>query len=258
MVKKARWRFSASPLSSATLQAMPIVSRFACASVKEMRLSAFVCRGGVAYECFFKGRNMISRAWIVVALLGSGAAFAATPTAAAKAQYNADAKKAASQYAADKKDCTTEQDANARLQCRRDAKTVYDQTLLKAKANMNATATAQPVSKACADCGTVSAVTVLEKEGEGSAVGMIAGGVGGALLGNQVGGGIGKDLATVAGAVGGAYAGKKIEEKVRSHKVWTVTVQYPDKSEKNFEFKEDPKYQTGDLVKNAGDSITRR
>jgi uncharacterized protein YcfJ len=97
-----------------------------------------------------------------------------------------------------------------------------------------------------------------ERDGEGSAVGMIAGGVGGALLGNQIGGGIGKDIATVAGAVGGAYAGKKIEEKVRAHKVWTVAVQYPDNSTRNFEFKEDPGYKSGDAVKNAGASIVRR
>lgn len=201
---------------------------------------------------------MISRAWMTVALLCSSAAFAATPASPAKAQYNAEAKKAAAQYAMDNKVCAGEQDANARLQCRRDAKTVYDQALLKAKANMNAVASAQPAHGVCPDCGTVSAVTVTEKDGEGSAVGMIAGGVGGAILGNQVGGGVGKDLATIAGAAGGAYAGKKIEEKVRAHKVWTVTVQYPDNNKRDFEFNEDPRYQAGDLVKNAGNSITRR
>jgi outer membrane lipoprotein SlyB len=201
---------------------------------------------------------MISRQWVLVALLCSSAAFAATPTPAAKARYSADSKKAAVQYEADKKVCGAEQDANARLQCRRDAKTVYDEAIRKAKTSMNSATSAQPASAACADCGTVSAVNVNEKDGEGSAVGMIAGGVGGAILGNQVGGGIGKDLATVAGAVGGAYAGKKIEEKVRKHTVWTVTVQYPDNSRRDFEFKEDPKYQAGDLVKNAGSGITRR
>lgn len=39
---------------------------------------------------------------------------------------------------------------------------------------------------------------------------IIAGGVIGGLLGNQVGGGSGKALATIAGAAGGAYAGDKI------------------------------------------------
>lgn len=201
---------------------------------------------------------MISRHWILAALLCSGAAFAATPLSAAKAQYNADAKKAATQYEADKKVCADEKEANARLQCRHDAKTVYDQAMLKAKTSMNTVAGAQPTEAACAGCGTVSAVSVIKKDGEGSAVGMIAGGVGGAILGHQVGGGIGKDLATIAGAAGGAYAGKKIEEKVRAHTVWNVTVQYPDNSKRTFEFKEDPKYQAGDLVKNVGNSIARR
>lgn len=201
---------------------------------------------------------MISRPWMLAALLCYGATFAATPASTAKSQYNAEAKKASVQYEADKKVCTDEQDADARLQCRRDAKSAYDQALLKAKASMNAAATRQPAAVACAGCGTVSAVSVVEKEGEGTPLGMIAGGVGGAILGHQVGGGIGKDLATVAGAVGGAYAGKKIEEKVRTHTVWNVTVQYPDNSKRNFEFKEDPHYKAGDLVKNAGEGITRR
>lgn len=199
-------------------------------------------------------------------LLCTGAAFAATSTTTvspAKAQYSADSKKAAAQYEADKKVCADEASSEARLQCRRDARSVYDKALAAAKATMTAATVPASAKKAganvvCADCGTVVSVSMSERDGEGSAVGMIAGGVGGALLGNQIGGGIGKDIATVAGAVGGAYAGKKIEEKVRAHKVWTVAVQYPDNSTKNFEFKEDPGYKSGDAVKNAGASIVRR
>ena len=192
---------------------------------------------------------MITRTCMAIALLCSSATFAATPASTAKTQYNAEVKKAAQQYEADKKECSDEKDAEARLQCRRDAKTVYDNALKTAKANSTAAASKHPGTAACADCGTVTAVSESERDGEGSAVGMIAGGVGG---------GIGKDLATVAGAVGGAYAGKKIEEKVRAHKVWTVTVEYPDSSSRKFEFKEDPHYKAGDLVKNAGTGITRR
>jgi outer membrane lipoprotein SlyB len=86
---------------------------------------------------------------------------------------------------------------------------------------------------------------------------MIAGGAAGALLGRQLGGGIGKDIATVAGAVGGAYAGKEIEKRVKTHKVWNVSVQYKDGSKHNFEFKEDPGLAVGDTVKKSGDSIVR-
>ncbi|MDD2925444.1 glycine zipper 2TM domain-containing protein [Rhodoferax sp.] len=200
---------------------------------------------------------MIHRTLVGFVLICSSTAFAAG-TSAAQAQYTADAKKAAQQYEADKKVCADESDANARLQCRRDARTVYDKALATAKASLKAASPASSTSSACADCGTVTSVKVVERDGQGSAIGMIAGGVGGAVLGHQVGGGVGKDLATVAGAVGGAYAGKKIEEKVRAHKVWMVTVQYPDNSKRSFEFKEDPGYKAGDLVKNSGNSISRR
>lgn len=174
-----------------------------------------------------------------------------------KPLYTEDSKKAATDYAADRKLCAEESSSDARLQCRRDAKTVYDRTQANAKSKIPATNIPSPVNGACPQCGRVVAVSIVDKEGEGGAVGIIAGGVGGAILGHQVGGGVGKDLATIAGAAGGAYAGKKIEGKVRSHKVWNVSVQYPDKSKKHFEFKEDPGYRVGDTVKNSGASIAR-
>ena len=100
-------------------------------------------------------------------------------------------------------------------------------------------------------------VTTTDKAGEGSAVGVIAGGATGALLGRQIGSGTGKDIATIAGALGGALAGKKIEEKVKTHKVWVVSVQYADGSTRSFEFEQDPGYKTGDAVKNSGQGIMR-
>lgn len=186
-----------------------------------------------------------------------------------KAQYAADTKAAKTRYDSDVKLCADETSSNARLQCRRDAKTEYDKALTEAKARMSTAAPAAapaaaptpaptPISQpACPDCGKVVSVNVTEKQGEGSALGVIGGGVAGALLGQQVGQGAGKDLATIAGAVGGAYAGKKIEEKVRTHKVWTVNVQYGDGSRRSFEFSQDPGLIVGDKVRNSGDSVVR-
>ncbi|MDO9195479.1 glycine zipper 2TM domain-containing protein [Rhodoferax sp.] len=178
-----------------------------------------------------------------------------------KAQYAAESKKALTRYEADKQLCNDETSSNARLQCRRDAKAEYDKAIAAAKAQMPvsapAPAKAQAAKVVCADCGKVLAVTMHEKEGEGGPVGMIAGGVTGAILGRQVGGGLGKDLATIAGAAGGAYAGKKIEEKVRTHKVWTVSVQYGDGRKNSFEFEQDPGLKAGDPVKNSGNTIVR-
>ena len=96
------------------------------------------------------------------------------------------------------------------------------------------------------------------KKGKGGALGTIGGGVAGALLGHQVGGGTGKDVATIAGAAGGAYAGYKTEEKLRSAKTWTVTVKMDNGEQRAIEFDHEPGVKSGDLVKVSGNTITRR
>ena len=180
-----------------------------------------------------------------------------------KAQLAADSKKALARYNDDKKLCNDEATSNARLQCRRDAKAEYDKAIAAAKAHSAAPAQVKEVkpgngSKAvCADCGKVAAVTVTEKEGESSPLGLIAGGVAGAVLGHQVGGGMGKDLATIAGAAGGAYAGKKIEEQVKTKKIWVVSVHYANGTKGSFDFEQDPGLKAGDSVKNSGSTIVR-
>ncbi len=157
-------------------------------------------------------------------------------------------KAAAARYESDKKLCAEESTSTARMQCLRDAKAEYD------KAAGGAAAAAD----VCKTCGTVKSVAVVEKKGEGGPVGMIAGGVAGALLGNQIGSGTGRSVATVAGAAGGAYAGKKIEENVRTTKVWAVHVRMDDGAEKTFHFEKDPGFKAGDPVKQSGGSIVRR
>lgn len=195
----------------------------------------------------------------------AGGAWAATP---ANPQLTVDSKAAQARYDTDKKLCNDETTSAARLQCRRDAKAEYDQAIAAAKARMAASpvpaplpvapaAVATQAAPACAECGRILSIAVTEKAGEYSAVGVIAGGALGAVLGNQVGGGFGKDLATLAGAAGGAYAGKVIEEKIKTHKVWSVTVLYANESKASFDFTNDPGLQVGDRVKNIGNTITR-
>lgn len=204
---------------------------------------------------------------LALSALASGAMAQTAPSA--KAQYTADTRAAKSRYDSDLKLCADEPVSSARLQCRRDAKSEYDKALADAKTRLStaSAATAAPATAlaptttphqpACPDCGKVTAISVTEKQGEGGAIGIIGGGAAGALLGQQVGQGAGKDLATIAGALGGAYAGKKIEEKVRTHKVWHVTVQYEDGSRRSFEFAQDPGLLVGDKVRNSGDTIVR-
>ncbi|MEO7105293.1 MAG: glycine zipper 2TM domain-containing protein [Rhodoferax sp.] len=177
---------------------------------------------------------------------------------AVSTQFKADSKAAQTRYNSDKKLCNDETSSKARLQCRRDAKAEYDQAIAAAKAAAAPTpAPAKLAALPCEKCGRVLSIAVTEKAGEASAVGVIAGGALGAVLGHQVGGGVGKDLATLAGAAGGAYAGKVIEEKVKTHKVWIVTVVYANESKASFNFAQDPGFHVGDPVKNAGGSIAR-
>ena len=101
----------------------------------------------------------------------------------------------------------------------------------------------------CANCGTVSAVNVVEQKGEGSGIGAVAGGVLGGVLGNQVGRGGGRTAATVVGAGAGAYAGHEIEKYAKSAKRYDVAVRMADGSSRNFPFEKEPVFRVGESVK---------
>ena len=191
---------------------------------------------------------------ILVALALAGLACSAQAQSP-KEQFNAESRRIATRYADDKKLCAEDGNSSARMQCLRDAKSEYDKSLALAKAQLKA-APARPAG-GCMECGKVSAIVVSDKAGDSSALGVIAGGVAGALLGNQVGSGHGRQLATVAGAAGGAYAGKKIEENAKSTKQWTVHVQYDDGRQASFNFDHDPRMLSGDRVRNDHGNLVR-
>ena len=189
--------------------------------------------------------------------IGLVVAVEAAPTP--KKQYAIETKQAAVRYADDKKLCADESTSSTRMQCLRDAKAEYGKALAAAKVKLKEASSAKPAAAiVCQDCGKVTAVKAVEKEGESTPLGLIAGGVAGAVLGHQVGQGRGKDLATIAGAAGGAYAGHKIEQNVRSTKSWVVTVHMDNGEERNFNFDKDPGFAAGDLIKQSGESVVRR
>lgn len=192
---------------------------------------------------------------------GLAQAQAQAPAASAplspRAQYAADSKQLNARYQSDLALCNSEASSAGRLQCKRDAKAEYDKDLAAAKAKMNAPRAAGTPAAACADCGKVASVTVEERQGQGSAMGLIAGGVVGGLLGNQVGGGRGKDLATIAGAAGGAYAGREVEKRVNTHKVWVVRVTFPNNEATTYEFAQDPGLKAGDGVRKSDKTVVK-
>lgn len=178
-----------------------------------------------------------------------------------RSQYDIDSKLALTRYQEDQKVCKDVPDSGARLQCYRDAKTAYDQSITAAKARRDAGSGAggarTGVASTCPDCARVVSISQVEREGEPSALGTIAGGIAGALLGRQIGGGSGQDLATVAGAAGGAYAGRQIEKKVSTHKAWLIAVQFPDGSRAEHEYAQDPGLRVGDLVRKTDQGFVR-
>jgi len=106
------------------------------------------------------------------------------------------------------------------------------------------------VAKAvCHTCGVVENIREIESKGEASALGTIAGGVGGAVLGNQVGNGNGRTAMTVLGAVGGALAGREIEKNVKKTKSYAIDVRLEDGSTRTISSTTSPAWRIGDHVR---------
>ena len=94
-----------------------------------------------------------------------------------------------------------------------------------------------PVARApvCASCGRVESVQAVEQAEPATGVGAVAGGVLGAVVGNQVGKGNGRTAATLLGAAGGGYVGHKIEQRTRTRTVYQVAVRMDNGSVRHFQ-----------------------
>src|SRR5258705_7497500 len=121
-----------------------------------------------------------------------------------------------------------------------------------------AAAFAPAASAACKECGTVTEVKTVKKEGEGSGLGMVLGGVAGGVLGHQVGSGRGKDVATVAGAAGGAYVGNQVEKNQKSTTSYQVVVKMEEGNTRTFTYANPTSYKVGDKVKILDKKLVRQ
>nr|WP_315485501.1 glycine zipper 2TM domain-containing protein [uncultured Undibacterium sp.] len=63
-----------------------------------------------------------------------------------------------------------------------------------------------------ASFGTVESIQWVGNERPSSGAGAVVGGILGAIVGNQIGGGTGRTVATVAGGIGGAVIGNNVEK----------------------------------------------
>lgn len=110
----------------------------------------------------------------------------------------------------------------------------------------------------CAACGTVQSVTSVERPAKTSGVGAVAGGLTGAVLGNQVGHGSGRAVMTIAGGAGGAYLGNKIEENTSRTTVYKIVVRMEDGSQRTIHQAEPPNVVIGGPVQIVGNSVVAR
>jgi len=82
----------------------------------------------------------------------------------------------------------------------------------------------------CANCGVVESIEAVKVQGQTNGLGAVAGGVGGALVGNRIAGSHNRTLGGVVGAVGGGLLGNAIEKHERTSTVYDVKVRMEDGS----------------------------
>jgi outer membrane lipoprotein SlyB len=97
---------------------------------------------------------------------------------------------------------------------------------------------------------TIQAVREVKDPGQHTGLGPIAGGIAGAVLGDQLGGkGNTRKVITVLGAAGGAYAGREIEKQARATKHWEIDVRRDDGVQETVRSELAPPYQPGERVR---------
>lgn len=111
---------------------------------------------------------------------------------------------------------------------------------------------AQRAASICSTCGRVESVQAIEQAAPATGVGAVAGGVLGAVVGNQIGKGNGRTAATVLGAVGGGYAGHEIEKRTRTQTTYQVRVRLEDGSSRVFTRSQPPAVGTSVVLQGKG------
>jgi outer membrane lipoprotein SlyB len=118
-----------------------------------------------------------------------------------------------------------------------------------AQAPAQAVETPKPVVQP-GNLATVQAVREVKDPGEHTALGPIAGGIAGAVLGDQIGKGHGsRKVITVLGAAGGAFAGRAIEKQARGTTHWEIDVRRDDGQLQTVRSEVAPPYQPGERVR---------
>lgn len=110
----------------------------------------------------------------------------------------------------------------------------------------------------CASCGTVESIRAVELKGNATGLGAVAGGVTGAVVGNQMGRGNGNTAMTILGAAGGALAGNEIEKNVKKNYRYRVTVRMDDGSFRTVSQSSAPAVAVGERVRVVDGTVVAR
>lgn len=100
----------------------------------------------------------------------------------------------------------------------------------------------------CKNCGMIESINEIAQDGDASGLGAVAGGVVGAVLGNQVGGGRGKSAATLLGGIGGAVAGHQIEKSQHKKFSYEIVVRFDDGTRQVLRQETAPAWRQGDRI----------
>ena len=114
----------------------------------------------------------------------------------------------------------------------------------------------QVAAAGCRECGVVESINAVKVQGKTNGVGAVAGGVGGALVGNQIAGGRDRTLGGVAGAIGGGLLGNAIEKHERTATVFDVNVRMEDGSHRTVRESTSP--AVGEKVRVESDGLHDR
>ncbi|TAK72970.1 MAG: glycine zipper 2TM domain-containing protein [Betaproteobacteria bacterium] len=111
---------------------------------------------------------------------------------------------------------------------------------------------------ACASCGTVASIHTVALRGDATGLGAVAGGVTGAMVGNQIGRGNGNTAMTILGAAGGALAGNEIEKNVKKRYSYRVTVRMDDGTFRTISQSSSPAVTVGERVRVIDGAVVAR
>ncbi|MEQ1667924.1 MAG: glycine zipper 2TM domain-containing protein [Sulfuriferula sp.] len=101
----------------------------------------------------------------------------------------------------------------------------------------------------CHSCGMVTAIRTTVIAAKPTGIGAVAGGVLGAVVGNQIGAGNGRTAMTIVGVASGAYAGNEVEKRSKSQLRYSVHVRLDGGGYRTFYLNHAPDYSEGQRVR---------